>query len=249
MFLVDLTKNNDRHWLKMNDLDYRQSLHDFNSFLECLTQKIIKADETIPELPVKDIIFRIYRDVRFSKDPTPYKTHFSAAWSRTGRKGPYAGYYLHVQPGKCFVGSGVWLPEADKLAALRRDVDRKPHRLKNVLLQERIRSEILTVNSADEKKVVRTFVSQGMNKESALRTKPKGYENDHENIELLRLRNFTISKKLADKEVLGDKALERISFLISCMVPFVTYLNSIIMPDDPEESSSEDEDEVEDEGT
>ncbi|OCL15453.1 hypothetical protein AOQ84DRAFT_124095 [Glonium stellatum] len=104
LFLKDLAANNDREWLKMHDPDYRAALKDFTSFVECLTQRMVEVDETIPELPVKDIIFRIYRDIRFTTDPTPYKTYFSAAWSRTGRKGPYAAYYLQIAPGKSFVG-------------------------------------------------------------------------------------------------------------------------------------------------
>ena len=108
LFLGDLRANNDREWLKMHDADYRASQKDWNGFVESLTEKIIEKDETIPELPPKDLVFRIYRDVRFSPDPTPYKTHFSAAWSRTGRKGPYAGYYMQIQPKGSFVGAGVW---------------------------------------------------------------------------------------------------------------------------------------------
>lgn len=88
----------------VHDPDFRASEKDFKSFIENLTQKLIEVDETIPELPPKDIIFRIYRDVRFSKDPTPYKPHFSAAWSRTGRKGPYAAYYIQIAPGRSFLG-------------------------------------------------------------------------------------------------------------------------------------------------
>jgi len=104
-FLKDLKNNNDREWLKMHDPDYRQSWKDWQSFVETLTEKISEIDETIPELPPKDLVFRIYRDIRFSPDPTPYKPHFSAAWSRTGRKGPYACYYVQIQPGgKSLVG-------------------------------------------------------------------------------------------------------------------------------------------------
>jgi uncharacterized protein (DUF2461 family) len=118
----------------VHDVDYRASLKDFSSFLECLTQKIIEVDDTIPELPVKDIVrctyefiivtlsdheqvFRIHRDVRFSKDQTPYKTAFSAAWSRTGRKGPYAAYYVQIKPNggsvvgkKCFISQSSLTP-------------------------------------------------------------------------------------------------------------------------------------------
>ena len=171
LFLKDLRANNDREWLKMHDPDYRQAKKDFDTFVDSLTEKIIEKDETIPELPPKDLTFRIYRDIRFSPDPTPYKTHFSAAWSRTGRKGPYAGYYVQVQPCGSFVGAGVWHPEASPMAALRKDIDKKSHRIKAVLMVPEMRKEFLGGIGPDEKKAVKAFV--GMNMENALKTKPK----------------------------------------------------------------------------
>ncbi|KAE8159395.1 hypothetical protein BDV40DRAFT_241036 [Aspergillus tamarii] len=170
LFLVDLAENNERAWLKAHDADYRASKKDWESFVESLTEKISEMDSTIPELPVKDLVFRIHRDIRFSKNPTPYKTHFSAAWSRTGKKGPYAAYYVHCQPGSCFVGSGLWHPEADKLALMREDIDRNSHRLKAVLGEEGMRRELFN-GVPDEEKAVEAFVNQ--NQESALKTKPK----------------------------------------------------------------------------
>ncbi|KAF2454671.1 hypothetical protein BDY21DRAFT_352408 [Lineolata rhizophorae] len=238
LFLRDLAKNNDREWLKMHDPDYRQALKDFHSFVEALTPKIIEGDETIPELPVKDVVFRIYRDIRFSTDPTPYKTCFSAAWSRTGRKGPYACYYVHIEPQKSFVGGGLWMPDADRLAALRRDIDRKPRKIMRVLTADRMRRAYLDGVGPDEKDVVRAFVGKPTNAETALKTKPKGYDADHENIELLRLRSFTLGSRLGDEELTGPGALDRIMELVVALEPFVTYLNSVVMPDDPDGSSS-----------
>lgn len=171
-FLRDLKKNNDREWLKAHDPDFRQSWKDFENFLEALTERIVEIDETIPELPPKDIVFRIYRDIRFSKDPTPYKPHFSAAFSRTGRKGPYACYYFHLQPGgKCFVGSGLWHPDAQPLRLLRADIDSHPERIKRVLLDTSIRKVIFGGIGQDEKKAVKAFCAH--NAENALKTKPK----------------------------------------------------------------------------
>lgn len=237
LFLKDLRANNDREWLKMHDADYRQSKKDFDSFVECLTEKLIEKDETIPELPPKDLTFRIYRDIRFSPDPTPYKTHFSAAWSRTGRKGPYAGYYVQVQPNGSFVGAGVWHPEAPPLALMRQDVDRKSHKIKAVLTAAELRKEFFGGIANDEKKAVKAFV--GMNMENMLKTKPKGYDKENPNIDLLKLRNYTVGKKLKDEEVLGPGGIRRIVDLIGILTPFVSYLNSVVMPD--EEPSSEDE--------
>ncbi|KAJ9491011.1 hypothetical protein VN97_g2227 [Penicillium thymicola] len=133
LFLIDIASNNDRQWLKAHDPDYRAAKKDFETFVESLTPKIAEVDPTVPELPVKDLVFRIHRDVRFSKNPLPYKTHFSAAWSRTGRKGPYAAYYVHFQPGSCFVGGGLWNPESEPLALLREDIDDNSAVLKEIL--------------------------------------------------------------------------------------------------------------------
>ncbi|KAJ4297779.1 hypothetical protein N0V90_005674 [Kalmusia sp. IMI 367209] len=242
LFLSDLAAHNDRQWLKAHDADYRTSLQDFTTFLENLSEKVIEADETIPELPIKDIIFRIYRDVRFSKDQTPYKTHFSAAWSRTGRKGPYAAYYVQVEPkGASFVGGGLWMPEARALNALRRDIDRKPHKIKRVLTDAGIRKSFFGGIPDDEKKAVKAFTNQSSNKSNALKKHPKGYDNDHKDIELLRLRNFTLGTKLSDGEVVGAKGLDRIAEVIGCMVPFITYLNSVVMPDEEASDSSDEE--------
>ena len=172
LFLGDLRKHNDREWLKVHDADYRQAKKDWDSFVESLTEKIIEKDDTVPELPAKDLTFRIYRDIRFSPDPTPYKTHFSAAWSRTGRKGPYAGYYVQIQPGEgSFVGAGLWHPEAPPLALLRKDVDKKSHKLKEVLMGDRLRKEFMGGVSKDVGAVVKKFVA--MNRENALKTKPR----------------------------------------------------------------------------
>ncbi|EMD69245.1 hypothetical protein COCSADRAFT_105516 [Bipolaris sorokiniana ND90Pr] len=249
LFLKELAANNDRSWLKLHDPDFRVAFQDFTTFAEKVSEKIIEADETIPELPVKDVIYRIYRDIRFSKDPTPYKTYFSAAWSRTGRKGPYAHYYIQVQPkGGSFVGGGYWQPDAAALAKLRHDIDRKPHKIKSVLRNRNFRETFLGGVQDDDKKAVKAFASLSMNQSNALKRNPKGYDHDHKDIDLLRLRNFTIGRTVADEVIVGTSGLERVAELVMAMVPFITYLNSVVMPDeeDTSGSSSEDEDDADD---
>ncbi|KAK5198895.1 hypothetical protein LTR92_001366 [Exophiala xenobiotica] len=247
-FLKDLKNNNDREWLKMHDPDYRESWKDWQGFVEALTEKISEIDETIPELPPKDLVFRIYRDIRFSSDPTPYKRgtgyrlvdgledDTDERRSRTGRKGPYACYYVQIQPGgKSRVGAGLWMPEAQPLASLRADIDRKPHRLKRVLMNPQLRKQILRGAPNDEKKVIKAFATQ--NSENALKTKPKGYDVDNPSIELLRLRNFTLGASIPDEKVVSEQGLQTILDLIGVLVPFVTYLNSVVMPDEDDSSS------------
>ncbi|POS70410.1 hypothetical protein DHEL01_v211196 [Diaporthe helianthi] len=248
LFLKDLKANNKRSWLKTNDPEYRRSLQDWNSFVEKLMQKIIEADPTIPELPLKDVVFRIYRDIRFSKDPTPYKPHYGVAFSRTGRKGPYACYYVHCEPGSCFVGGGLWHPDAGHVAKLRASIDERPRRWRRVLLDEAFRSTFLPgAKSGDEKSCVKAFCKA--NAENALKTKPKGFDADHRDIELLKLRNFTVGKKINDSIFTADDSLDKMADIIRAMVGFaqVGFLNDVVMPDPNLDSDSSSEDEDEDE--
>ncbi|QMW32989.1 hypothetical protein G4B84_008420 [Aspergillus flavus NRRL3357] len=206
LFLVDLAENNERAWLKAHDPDYRASKKDWESFVASLTEKISEMDSTIPELPVKDLV-----------SPVQAKRALTLLIMSTVNLSPVLS-----------VSSGLWHPEADKLALMREDIDRNSHRLKAVLGEEGMRRELFD-GVSDEEKAVEAFVNQ--NQESALKTKPKGYGLDNENIRLLRLRSFTIGRPLADEELMSPNAQDKIAALIGIMEPFVTYLNSVVMPD------------------
>ncbi|KAH8884645.1 hypothetical protein GQ53DRAFT_751929 [Thozetella sp. PMI_491] len=251
-FLKDLKANNKRSWLKSNDAEYRRSLKDWNSYVETMSQKIIEKDETIPELPTKDIVFRIYRDIRFSNDPTPYKPHYSAAWSRTGRKGPYACYYIHLEPGKCFVGGGLWHPEASAVARLRASIDERPHRWRRVLCDPAFQRTFLPdakvkkgkkgkdTKAEDEKAIFKAFADA--NKEGALKTKPKGFDADHRDIELLKLRNYVVGTKMSDDVFTTTKGQNEVIEVIGAMAGFVSFLNATVMPDPGMDDDSSDDD-------
>ncbi|KAK8031031.1 hypothetical protein PG990_000765 [Apiospora arundinis] len=238
-FLKDLKANNKRSWLKARDPEFRRSLKDWDSFVETLTEKITEADETIPELPLKDVVFRIYRDIRFSKDPTPYKPHYSAAWSRTGRKGPYACYYVHCEPGgHCFVGGGLWHPDKDAIAKLRASIDERPHRIRRVLANPHFRRTFLPkAKDGDEKSIIAAFTAA--NKENALKIRPQGFHPDHRDIELLKLRNFTVGTKIKDSDFTSSDAQDKIMAIIQPMVEYVTFLNRVVMPDPGDDSDSD----------
>ncbi|KAF4991595.1 hypothetical protein FGRMN_7714 [Fusarium graminum] len=252
LFLRDLKANNQRPWLKSHDEEYRRALKDWNSFVECTSESIIEADETIPELPIKDLSFRIHRDIRFSKDPTPYKPHFSAAWSRTGRKGPYACYYIHCEPKNSFIGGGLWCPSGEQMHRLRASIDERPNRWKRVLNDEAFKRTFLpkVANKTDPKAALLAFAEK--NSRNALKTKPKGFTAEHRNIALLKLRNFTVGTPIDDSLFYQDDAQEKISEIIRPMVGYVSFLNSIVMPDPGQDDDSDedgDEDEEEEEGS
>ncbi|KAF4977506.1 hypothetical protein FZEAL_5984 [Fusarium zealandicum] len=247
LFLRDLRANNQRPWLKSHDGEYRRALKDWNSFVERTTESIIEADETIPELPLKDIVFRIHRDIRFSKDPTPYKPHFSAAWSRTGRKGPYACYYIHCEPKRSFIGGGIWCPDAGQLHKIRASIDERPNRWRRALNDEAFKRTFLPKDAARADPEAALLAFADKNKSNALKTKPKGFLADHRDIALLKLRNFTIGTQIDDSIFYGDDVQEKISELIRPMVGFVTFLNDIVMPDPNADDDSDEEEEDEDE--
>ncbi|KAL5326277.1 hypothetical protein ACEPPN_007415 [Leptodophora sp. 'Broadleaf-Isolate-01'] len=229
-FLRELKRNNKREWLKFHDVPFRQAEKDFQSFVGELSTIVCKIDPTIPDLAVKDIIYRIHRDMRFTSDPTPYKPYFSVSWSRTGRKGPYAHYYLHIQPGEeSFFGGGYFGCDSETLACLREDIDTQPHQFKSILMGDKLRKTFFPNVKADEGKVVSAFCV--MSKTNALKKKPKGFDADHQDIELLKLRNFILTKKISDKDITSKGGLAIITDIVEAIEPFITYLNNTVMPD------------------
>ncbi|KAI6791388.1 hypothetical protein KC367_g2980 [Hortaea werneckii] len=127
---------------------------------------------------------------------------------------------------------------------MRTDIDRHPEHIKKVLLDDGIRKSFLNGAPKNESKVVKEFVAS--NSENALKTKPKGYDADHVDIDLLRLRNYTMGKSMSEEELTGGNGLENVVNLFMHLKPFITYINSVVMPDpgdSSEEDSSDDEDE------
>ncbi|KAF7187284.1 hypothetical protein HII31_11372 [Pseudocercospora fuligena] len=246
LFLKDLKANNRREWLKMNDLEFRQAEKDFHSFVEAMTEKLTEIDESIPELPVKDPYFSVaWWATTLSLCVQRLKDHRS----RAGRKGNYAHYYIQVAPGNSLIGiagGGLWCPEAAPTRLMRRAIDRHPRRLKDVLLHDNIRREFLAGAAKSDKAVVKEFVRG--NAENALKTKPKDYDADHPDIALLRLKNYTMLRKLADDEVVGETGFRRIAQLMETLAPWITYCNSVVMPDEASEEDDDNEAEHEGEG-
>ena len=188
--------------------------------MDSLTTRLIQIDTTVPYLPHRDIIFRIFRDVRFSNDQTPYKAHFSAAWSRTGRKGAYAAYYLHIEPGgRSFLGGGKWHPDSSELRLLRRSIDRHARSFKDAL---------------SDPDFIKLFGGiDGLFKtEDKLKRAPKDYPIDHPEIDLLKLKSFTVGAKLDDDAIfMGSGIVDIIAHMFTVLHPLITKLNSIVAPD------------------
>ncbi len=186
-FLSDLSRNNHRDWFKANYKRYSESREKMRLITEILINEIRKFDPGIPAMDPKDCMFRIFRDVRFSKDKRPYKTNFGSFIAPGGRKSPHAGYYLHIDPAGSFAGGGIYMPSAGPLKVIREQIVRDP-------------DTFLQLTGAPEFK---SFFPGMM--DHRLKTAPRGYPKDHQNIDLLRYKSFVFSTVL-DKEALlhGD---------------------------------------------
>jgi uncharacterized protein (TIGR02453 family) len=175
------------------------------------------------------------------------KPHFSAAFSRTGRKGPYACYYVHLEPAACFIGGGLWHPDSAALAKLRASIDERPARWRRVLNEGGFKRTFLGLGAASssgsgskkgkgrkgkvekddeegvekgEEAALKAFAER--NKEGALKTRPKGFIPEHRDMQLLKLRNFTVGKKVADVVFTNEGGQEEVAGVVRDMVGFVS---------------------------
>nr|WKN40101.1 DUF2461 domain-containing protein [Tunicatimonas sp. TK19036] len=207
-FLSDLQANNEKTWMDEHRDRYQTAKQHFIELIGYMLGELSIDDESLRGLTPKDCIFRINRDIRFSKDKAPYKNNFGAAMAEGGKKTDNALYYLHLQPhNESFLAGGIYQPPKEVLAKVRQEIDYNA-------------SELKTITDAPDFK--RYFDKiQG----DALKRAPKGYEPDHPNIELLKLKDYLVMHKFTDAEV-TDKNFPRIAVKIfHSMQPFLQYLN------------------------
>jgi uncharacterized protein (TIGR02453 family) len=211
-FLKNLSKNNDREWFEKNKPKYLEAKESFDEFVAVLLEKMIPVDDSLAGLNPKKLTFRIYRDVRFSKDKSPYKTNMGATFSGGGKLMQTPGYYLHIEAGnKSFVAGGLYVPPNDILAKVRQEIDYNPKKLHAVL------------NNAKFKKTFGTFDDF-----DKLKTAPKGYPKDHPQLELLKHKSFIVSHYFTDKEVMDSKFLKNVVDTYKILKPLNDYLNEAI---------------------
>ncbi len=207
-FLKKLKNNNDREWFEKNKPKYLQAKDEYESFLEKVITGVRKFDKKIDaDLSPKNCTFRIYRDVRFSKDKKPYKTNMGASIDPGGKKSQIAGYYLHIEPANSFAAGGVWMPEPAMLQSIRQEIDYNPEPLLKIL------------KSASFKKYFK-----GLDEDDKLKTVPKGFDKEHPHIELLKNKHFLVSHSFTDKEMLSKDAVSKLTEAFKAMHPFLEYM-------------------------
>ncbi len=191
-FLKNITKNNNREWFEKNKPKYLIAKNQFEDFLESFHKELLKFDESLVGLNPRKLGFRIYRDVRFSKDKRPYKVNMGAGFSEHGKMEQEPGYYIHIEPGKCFVAGGFYMPDSEKLSKIRQEIDYNTDRFLKILNNKKFKADFASLDDFD-----------------ALKTAPKGYPKDHPYINLLKHKSYIVSHNFTDKEVLDPKFVKR----------------------------------------
>lgn len=211
-FLSQLDKNNNRAWFENNKNLYHNARINFESFIQHIVQKNLNMWPELTDIPIKKLTFRIYKDVRFSKDKLPYKVNFGATLGNPNKKIDSPNYYIHIQPNnKSFIGGGLWMPNKDNLQAIRQEIDYNFKTFESIILKPSFKKHF--ANLDQELKLVKC---------------PKGYEESNEAIEYLKLKSFTISKPLLDDEVCSKSIVTQITNILHEVKPFIQFLNTAL---------------------
>ena len=208
-FLKDLKKNNNKPWFEKNKTLYLGAKEDVEDFVGEVIEGFGKKDIQIASLEPKDCTYRIYRDVRFSKDKTPYKTNMGAYLNKGGKKAPTAGYYIHFEPGRTMAGGGLWMPQAPELNKTRQEIDYSFKEWSDIL----------------QNRAFKKSFPDGLDKEDLLSRPPKGYSDDNPAIEFLKLKSFIVTRSFTDAEVQQRSFLKEILKTFESMKDFVYFLN------------------------
>ena len=207
-FLKELKANNHKSWFDAHKTEYSKAKEDFEQFIAGLIHRLSAIDPAYGLLRSKDCVFRIYRDIRFSKNKTPYKTHWAAGISKGGKRVHIPGFYLHIDAeGDSFFGGGIWHPEAALLAKIRQEIDYNYEEFSAILKQ--IKQSGLFEPMQDEESLVRA---------------PKGYSEDNPAIEFLKMRNYTISATLPQALIHQKKADTVLLKMAQTLQPFLNFL-------------------------
>jgi uncharacterized protein (TIGR02453 family) len=210
-FLKDLQKNNNKAWFDTNRKNYEQAKEDFLSLVEKLIAGIAVFDPPIALLKAKECTFRINRDVRFSKNKSPYKNNIAGYFNRNGKKSNGAGYYLHIEPGKSFAAGGIWMPEPKDLAKIRQEIDYSFDEWKKML-----------GNAAFKK-----MFTESIKGESLVRP-PKGYEETNPGISFIKMKSFIVSRSFTDAEVQSKSFAKDVAVTFKTMKPLIDFINAAV---------------------
>jgi uncharacterized protein (TIGR02453 family) len=210
-FFRELRLNNNKDWFDANRHRYEHAKKDYHQLVRKILDGLQKHDQGLFQLQVKDCTFRINRDIRFSKDKQPYKTHLGIIMSPYGRRLEHAGYYVHLdEEGGCFAGGGIYMPSGEVLKKIRQEI--------SVFYEDLVE----VVESEDFREVYEDFDREdGV----VLSRPPKGYSADDPAIEFLKLKSYTATKAFPAEWLTDETAVDRIVNILAKLKPLVDFLN------------------------
>lgn len=213
-FLKGLTRNNHKEWLDAHRMDYESAKADFHQLVEHLLRSLDKNEPVLSSLQPKDCIFRINRDVRFSKDKSPYKTNMGASIKAGGKKSLLAGYYVHIEPGgKSFVGGGLYMPDPATLHQVRQEIDYNWDEFSRLLRAPGFKKSYGSLEKWE-----------GM----VLSREPKGYEKDNPALEFLKMKSFVATMPLTDQQLVEKNLLRTLLQALNNLRPLLQFMNRAI---------------------
>lgn len=210
-FLKNLEKNNNKPWFDAHRKDYEAAKADFAGFIQQVIDTHGRTDASIKNLVAKDCMFRINRDIRFSKNKAPYKNNFGASINKGGKQSvASAGYYFHLQPGQSFAGGGIWMPGPEDLRKIRQEIDYNFNDFKKIIGSKKFKSVYGDLSHDAEYKLVRV---------------PKGYEPDNPAVEYLKLKSFITMISIKDADITVKDLLKRTVTAFEALQPLAGFIN------------------------
>ena len=206
-FLTGLAANNNKPWFDAHKDEYEAAKANFTEMVAAILTGLGEVEPGFKDQKASSCVFRIYRDIRFSKDKTPYKANFGAYFSKGGKKFTGAGYYLHMEPGKAFAGGGLWMPEATLLKSIRQEIDYNLPEFEAIVC---------------DKKFKKVF---GQIEGEKLKNLPQGYEAGNPAAEYLKMKSFVASHKMEDADLMSKQAAKKCLEVYATMKPFIDFIN------------------------
>ncbi len=204
-FLKELKKNNNREWFNEHKPEFKIVQTQAKEFYHAIMDDLNKQDE------VENFkLFRIYRDVRFSKDKTPYQPHFAGSFSRSGKE-LRGGYYLRLRPGESFLAGGFWAPNKEDLFRIRKEFEYDGKEIRKIISEEKFVS-----------------VFGGTLEGEELKTAPRGFDKEHPNLDLIRKKGFIAVRRFTDKEILDPEFLSVVEDSFLALRPFFNYMSEVL---------------------
>lgn len=206
-FLQDLAENNHRDWFTANKNRYEAAQENMKKFTKAVENALGETDHLESAK-----LFRIYRDVRFSKDKTPYKNSFGIGFSRATKR-LRGGYYLHIEPGASFVGGGFWQPNASDLKRIRDEFAADDTPIRKIMADATFKKYFGSLQGEE------------------LKSAPRGFDKDSPALDLIRKKSFTVSRKFTDAEVCSAGFLQEVKLTLEAMRPYFDYMSEVLTTD------------------